>query len=116
MNLTPASLFVCATLLTLLSACGGGQTMDASKELAISKVVLYQNGVGYFERSGEVRGRKLSLRVRPDQINDVLKSLSILDFSGGQTSSVSLPVERSGDRLAAEIPAQVRRAKGMIGR
>ena len=107
----------CAALLpcALIMACAGGQTMDNSEELAISKVVLYQNGVGYFERSGEMRGRQLSLRVRPDQINDVLKSLSILDFSGGQTSSVSLPVERSGDRLAAEIPTQVRRAKGMMG-
>ena len=102
-------------LLALCAACSGADAVESGHELGISKVVLYQNGVGYFERSGEVRGRQLSLRVRPDQINDVLKSLSILDFSGGQTSSVALPVERSGDRLAAEIPKQVRRATGMVG-
>lgn len=103
------------TLALLAAGCGGLQTVEPSKELDIRKVVLYQNGVGYFERGGEVKGDELELRVRPDQINDVLKSLSILDFSGGQTSSVSLPVERSGDRLALELPKQVRRAGGIVG-
>lgn len=84
-------------------------------ELAISKVVLYQNGVGYFERRGKIKGDRIELRIRPDQINDVLKSLSILDLAGGSPSSVALPVERSGDQLASELPPQVRNAKGMVG-
>lgn len=86
-----------------------------NEELPIAKVVLYQNGVGYFERRGKVRGDRMELRVRPDQINDVLKSLSILDLAGGAPSSVALPVERSGDQLAAELPPQVRNATGMVG-
>ena len=108
------------TLVASLAVTGCNKGNDAAEaapaaELPITKVVLYQNGVGYFERRGQIKEGKIELRVRPDQINDVLKSLSILDLSGGQASSVSLPVERSGDRLAAELPHQVRNATGMLG-
>ncbi len=99
-----------------VSACiATVQPPENKPELPVRKVVLYQNGIGYFERRGEVKSGEVELRVRPDQINDVLKSLSVLDMSGGMASSVSLPVERSGDRLAAELPAQVRNAQGMHG-
>lgn len=106
------------TLCVLLVWTTGCASLGADKkrsQLQVSKVVLYQNGVGYFERRGEVTGRKVELRVRPDQINDVLKSLSVLKRGGGRASSVTLPVERSSDRLAAELPKQVRRARGLIG-
>ncbi len=91
------------------------QMMETKRELPVTKVVLYQNGVGYFERRGKLHGKEVELRVRPDQVNDVLKSLSVLDLSGGTPSSASLPVERSGDRLAQELPPQVRNATGMLG-
>ena len=100
----------------LLPAClPFSQMLETKRELPVTKVVLYQNGVGYFERRGKLHGKEVELRVRPDQVNDVLKSLSVLDLSGGTPSSASLPVERSGDRLAQELPAQVRNASGMLG-
>lgn len=108
-----------AAFLPLLSALGCSaaisETLELSPELPVRKVVLYQNGIGYFERRGQIQAGQVELRVRPDQINDVLKSLAVLDMSGGMASSVSLPVERSGDRLAAELPPQVRNAAGMRG-
>ncbi len=97
------------------SGCmGTGATLQPAAELPVTKVVLYQNGVGYFERRGTVVGKDLELRVRPDQINDVLKSLTVLDLSGSVASSVSLPVERSGDEVAMHLPHEVRSAQGMM--
>ncbi|MBM4342193.1 MAG: hypothetical protein FJ100_02315 [Deltaproteobacteria bacterium] len=96
-------------------AClGATATLQPTAELPVTKVVLYQNGVGYFERRGTVVGKDLELRVRPDQINDVLKSLTVLDLSGSVASSVSLPVERSGDEVAMHLPPEVRSAQGMM--
>ncbi len=96
-------------------ACmGTTATLQPAAELPVTKVVLYQNGVGYFERRGTVVGKDLELRVRPDQINDVLKSLTVLDLSGSVASSVSLPVERSGDEVAMHLPQEVRSAQGMM--
>ena len=79
---------VVACLLACLTALGGctstrqaGATTDA---LRLDRVVLYQNGVGYFERAGKVEGDRLRLKVRKDQINDLLKSLAVVDRSSGK--------------------------------
>ncbi|MBI5607426.1 MAG: DUF4139 domain-containing protein [Deltaproteobacteria bacterium] len=108
-----------AGLAVILSGCRifdpPAAPAKAMADLPIKKVVLYQNGVGYFERRGKTNLESVELRVRPDQVNDVLKSLAVLDLSGGAASSISLPAEKSADRQQADLPAQVRNATGMIG-
>jgi len=83
-------------------------------ELPVTRVVLYQNGVGYFERSGSVEGEVLNLQARPSQINDLLKSLTVIDQGSGRAVSASLPLEENADRLLGELPAQVRGAGGLL--
>ena len=83
-----------------LGACGGGQRFrypTADAPLRLDRVVLYRNGVGYFERSGRIEGDLLTLKVRKDQVNDLLKSLTIVDRSTGRAVSVS----HSGGPIAA---------------
>jgi hypothetical protein len=62
-------------------------------ELQLSKVVLYRNGVGYFERAGHVDGDALTIRVRKDQVNDLLKSLTVVEKQGGRAVSISMPLD-----------------------
>ena len=58
--------------------------------LPLKKVVLYSNGVGYFERQGAVAGNtNVTLQFTPEEIDDVLKSLVIIDRDRGRVSSVS---------------------------
>lgn len=58
-------------------------------ELPVRRVVLYKNGVGYFEHAGRVRGSQdLQIRFTTAQLNDVLKSLTVVDASGGQITGV----------------------------
>ncbi|HEY2733586.1 MAG TPA: DUF4139 domain-containing protein, partial [Polyangiales bacterium] len=61
--------------------------------LSLSRVVLYRNGVGYFERAGVIDGDRLSLKVRKDQIDDLLKSLTVVDRSSHKTISISIPLD-----------------------
>lgn len=82
--------------------------------LPVTRVVLYQNGVGYFEREGQVAGDVLSLQVRSDQVNDLLKSLTVIDAGDGRAVSISLPLEKTGAQQLAELPAQVREAGGLV--
>ena len=57
--------------------------------LPVKRVVLYKNGVGYFEHSARVHGnQELNIDFTTAQLNDVLKSLTAVDLSGGQISSV----------------------------
>ena len=61
----------------------------ASAELPIRRVVLYKNGVGYFEHQGRVTGnQELNIRFSTAQLNDVLKSLTVVDLSGGKVGGV----------------------------
>lgn len=79
----------------LLAACGGTRKPFATTggALQLSTVVLYRNGVGYFERGGKVDGDKLTLRVRKDQVNDLLKSLTVVERKGGRAISISMPLD-----------------------
>ena len=61
---------------------------DASR-LPVKRVVLYKNGVGYFEHSARVHGnQELSIDFTTAQLNDVLKSLTVVDLGEGRISSV----------------------------
>lgn len=66
---------------------------SASSPLGLDRVVLYRNGIGYFERRGKLDGNILTIKVRKDQINDMLKSLTIVDRSTGRALSVSMPLD-----------------------
>jgi hypothetical protein len=55
----------------------------------VRRVVLYKNGVGYFEHLGRVRGSQdVHIDFTSAQLNDVLKSLTVLDLSGGRITGV----------------------------
>jgi len=55
--------------------------MPASiRDLPVRKVVLYKNGVGYFEHAGTVSGnQRVAIDFTSSQLNDVLQSLTVLD-------------------------------------
>jgi hypothetical protein len=60
------------------------------KDLPVRKVVLYKNGVGYFEHAGTVTGnQKVGIDFTSSQLNDVLQSLTVLDGGGGRIAGVN---------------------------
>jgi hypothetical protein len=60
------------------------------KDLPVRKVVLYKNGVGYFEHAGTVSGnQKVAIDFTSPQLNDVLQSLTVLDEGGGRIAGVN---------------------------
>ena len=69
--------------------------------MPITGITLYRSGVGSFIRSGVVEGStKVSLKFDVNQINDVLKSLQILDLDNGRVDSVTYA---SKDPLARRL-------------
>ena len=56
----------------------------------MTRVILYKNGVGYFEHAGHVRGNQdVNVDFTTAQLNDVLKSLTVLDLGKGRITGVS---------------------------
>jgi hypothetical protein len=68
--------------------------------LPISQVVLFSSGVGYFQREGQVEGtQRIDLSFPVQDINDLLKSLTLRDLDGGHIATVSYdsnsPIEKT---------------------
>jgi hypothetical protein len=96
-----------AMALTALAA-NAAETTTVEK-LPVRRVVLYKNGVGYFEHTGRVHGsQELKIDFTSAQLNDVLKSLTVLDLNGGKISGV-------GYNSVAPIAEQLRSLRLPLG-
>ncbi|HVG60279.1 MAG TPA: hypothetical protein VNA24_17100 [Hyalangium sp.] len=79
-----------------------------SAVLPIRRVVLYKHGVGYFERKGRVTGSEaLNLDFKARDMNDVLKSMTVLDLSGGSVSAVSYDSTKPLEQLLQEATIRI---------
>ena len=66
------------------------QVAQVVKDLPVRKVVLYKNGVGYFEHAGSIFGdQRVAIDFTSPQLNDVLQSLTVLDEGGGRIAGVN---------------------------
>lgn len=84
-------------------------------ELPITHVVLFSSGVGYFERAGTVNdATTVELSFKPEQINDLLKSMVLLDMDGGRIGAVTYgakdPVSKTLQAFAVNITDNPSRA------
>lgn len=71
-------------------AGGTAAAFGAGDALPIRKITLYRSGVGFFEREGAITGdAKVQLRFNTEQINDIIKSMVVLDRSGGRIDAIS---------------------------
>lgn len=86
------------SLVRYSAVCGGVVVLIAAAlpamgdDLRVSRVALFNSGVGYFQADGSVDGDASSeLRFRTGQINDIIKSLVLQDLDGGTISAVQYP-------------------------
>ncbi len=74
-------------------------TAPAPDTLPVKRVVLYKSGVGYFEHLGTVRdNQEVTVAFTSGQLNDVLKSLTVLDLDGGRIAGVEYGSQAPVDR------------------
>ncbi len=83
---------ISSSLLVLASAL-------PAAELPVKQVVLSSAGVGYVEHAGTVEGSTtVQLSFKVGQINDVLKSLVLMDQDGGKIGAVVYPSQEPLER------------------
>jgi archaellum component FlaC len=95
---------LCLALASILSGQhltgqSSSSAADSAGRLPVTRVILYKNGVGYFEHAGRVRdSQDVNVDFTTAQLNDVLKSLTVLDLGKGRITGVSYnsnaPLER----------------------
>ncbi|HXK16564.1 MAG TPA: hypothetical protein VNG33_02075, partial [Polyangiaceae bacterium] len=90
-------------LVTALFGCARGPDL-ASPELPLRRVVVYRNGVGYFERGGEVDGEQVSFKMRQRMVGDFLATLAIVERGGSSIKAASFPLEVDKNDPVAQDP------------
>ena len=87
-----------ASALVVLVGCGTtSATYVRSPDTTLGRVVIYRNGVAYFERVAEVEGDSLKLQVPADKVDDFLKSLTVVDAKTGQPAPIAYPTTAPGN-------------------
>ena len=98
-----------AVLAGLLSGCGSYSSYVESEDTALGRVVVYRNGIAYFERRAHVDGNRLTLRVPRDKVDDFLKSLTVRDATTGKAFPVSFPTREAAEDGMVDMVIQLPR-------
>jgi hypothetical protein len=78
------------------------------QKLPLRRVVLYKSGIGYFQHDGHVHGNEdVEIDLTSGQLNDVLKSLTALDFSGGRIVGASYNSQEPAGHQLQSLPVPV---------
>ena len=75
------------------SSCASGPPVTAD-DLKLKRVVIYRNGVAYFEREGRVQGERVRFKVRGDEVGDFLASFAVIEKGGSSVRAASFPLKR----------------------
>jgi hypothetical protein len=86
-----------ALLLGASAAFGCARGPDVGSGLGLKRVVIYRNGVGYYERQGHVDEDLVTFKVRTEKVGDFLATLAVIEQGGSSVRSASFPVDVQHD-------------------
>lgn len=101
-------------LMTALAAavlgCGASLAEGPAPELRLRHIVLYQNGLGYFERTGVLQSDRITLSFREREVDDVLKSVVFVEEGLGpkdRPSTVTARLPQGSAKGDPETPTSI---------
>jgi hypothetical protein len=85
-----------SSALAAAGACGPHlATSIKVDQVNLGRVVVYRNGVAFYERRAQVTGGKLTVTVPRDRVDDFLKSLTVVDANTRTPLPVSFPRQQA---------------------
>jgi hypothetical protein len=63
----------------------------------LGRVVIYRNGVAFYERNARIEDGRMTVRVPRDKVDDFLKSLTVVDRATNRPLAVTLPRREADD-------------------
>src|SRR5262245_26829201 len=84
-------------LVAILSGCAHTHPHIAVDGAVLGRVVIYRNGVAFYERSARVVDGRVSVHVPRDRVDDFLKSLTVVDPATRKPLGVSIPRQEADD-------------------
>ena len=84
--------------------------------LPVKKMVLYKHGVGFVERGEKFTGNKpVKLSFKRDEMDDILKSLTIFDKGDGHVTGVSYETAEDVSKILAQKAITVPEGEALVG-
>src|SRR5271157_254301 len=78
--------------------------LSSNPILRVREVTLFKHGVSFFTLKGNVDGSTtISLEFKKNEMNDVLKSLLVLDMSGGYVSSIAYDADQDIGKILENV-------------
>ncbi len=81
--------------------------------LPITHMTLYKHGVGFFQRRAALSGEKIDLTFRAEEMNDVLKSLTAIDWGTGKVLGVEYATPQSREERLAGCSIRLSDARSL---
>ncbi|MBN2151126.1 MAG: hypothetical protein JW839_06775, partial [Candidatus Lokiarchaeota archaeon] len=82
--------------------------MAEASSLKVRDVTLFKHGVSFFTLKGTIKGTStISLEFKKNEMNDVLKSLLVLDMSGGFVSSIAYDADQDIGKVLENVAVDI---------
>src|SRR5215468_3834490 len=93
-----------APLLALLFATVGcaRHPIVQSDTLPLKRVVVYRNGVAYFERSGHVEETEVRFKMKEHEVGDFLATLAVMERGGSSVRAAAFPLKMDDENEDAK--------------
>ncbi|MGN6104759.1 MAG: carboxypeptidase regulatory-like domain-containing protein [Kofleriaceae bacterium] len=94
-------------LLAAAAGCARNQPRHVDGGV-LGRVVIYRNGVAFYERAARVENGQVTVRVPRDKVDDFLKSLTVVERTSNKRLAVTIPRREANDgsylSMTLELP------------
>lgn len=84
-------------LFAILGATGCANTANVSSNLPLERVVIYRNGIAYFERGGHVEDPEVRFKMKEGAVGDFLATLAVIEKGGSSVRAAAFPISSPED-------------------
>ncbi|MDP9033610.1 MAG: DUF4139 domain-containing protein [Myxococcota bacterium] len=92
-------------LCAIVTGCGR-QALVTTDALPVRRVVVYRNGVAYFERAGHVQGSEVRFKMKQSEVGDFLATLAVMERGGSSVRAAAFPLQVGDDNQEAKPQGQ----------
>lgn len=85
------------SLLLALGVLGCENTATVSSNLPLKRVVVYRNGIAYFERGGKVDEQEVRFKMKENAVGDFLATLAVMEQGGSSVRAAAFPIPSPDD-------------------
>jgi hypothetical protein len=76
-----------------LAAGCGRQAIATTDGLPVRQVVIYRNGVAYFERSGHIERDEVRFKMKQSEVGDFLATFAVMERGGSSVRAAAFPLK-----------------------